>query len=213
MPALQKVHLQRTHHHQHSLPFRAQLADCTQACRFHDDYFVVSSQPLIFGSETQSPRAILIPDEQHQQLQNRLRDFEHPYQLALLMRYALRWHGYCNDCISRVSASLVKARGGQYVYCKCSRDRPALDSRNDWVCLACFEKSCDSFEMDFDQRRCRGPRCQQLLWRLTVDKEQGFWPVCGWCSALIQPKDLKDAQAALLEGREFEKKRLDSVRE
>lgn len=152
-------------------------------------------------------------NDQYQQLQNRLRDFEHPYQLALLMRFAQRWYGYCTDCFPRVSAGLVKSRDGQYNYCKCSRDKPALDSRNDWVCLECFERSCDTVETDFNQKRCQGPRCQKLMWKLTVDKEQGVWPVCGWCSKVIERKDLRDAEAALFEGREFEKKKLYPERE
>lgn len=142
-------------------------------------------------------------------LHTRLRDYEHPYQLALLMLFAQRWHGYCNDCFPRVSASLVKARDGQFKFCKCSRATAGLEAREDWVCLQCFEKACDGVATDFNHKKCRGPRCQKFLWELLVDDEQAFKPVCNWCSRVVAPKDLKDAQAALFEGREFEKRRLD----
>lgn len=185
-----------------------------QACRFHTSYRIVCSNPLLFSDDVFVPpgytdHGLLAPNKRMQTLQIRLRDHEHPYELALIQQYAQRWHGYCYACLPRVSATLIKQLDGRFQTCTCERADAAKRYRGSWLCAACFEVECQEFVGRFEEKKCRGRACGMTLGDVGWDR---FQPVCGWCLRVVDAKGMEVAKEALREGEGFEVLRKDSKR-
>jgi hypothetical protein len=184
-----------------------------QACRFHTSYRMVSSSPLLFSDEVHVPpgyadHARLVPNKQMQTLHIRLRDHEHPYELALIQQYAQRWHGYCHNCLPRVSAALIRQLDGRYEACRCERSDAAKRYRGRWLCAGCFEEGCAHIiGKSFEERRCKCRGCEETIAEVGWDK---FQPVCKWCWGIIDSKGIEAAKEALQEAEGFEVLRKDS---
>jgi hypothetical protein len=207
-----------------------------QACRFHTDYRIVCSAPLLFSDEVHIPpgysdHALLAPNKRMQTLQIRLRDHEHPYALALIQQFARviipflsltfikllantrrtqRWHGYCYGCLPRVSAGLIHQIDGRFEPCKCERADAVKKWRKYWICVGCFEAGCAKFLSEgFEEVRCQGRGCGVKVSEVGWER---FQPVCTWCTNIIDAKGMEAAREALREGEGFEVLRKDSRR-
>ena len=186
-----------------------------QACRFHTSYRIVSSSPLLFSDEVHMPPGCadhvrLVPDKRMQTLHIRLRDHEHPYELALMQQYAQRWHGYCHDCLPRVSAALIRQLDGRYDPCRCERADAAKRYRGRWICAGCFEEECaDVIGKTFEEKKCKGRGCGVTVAEAGWDR---FQPVCGWCWGILDAKAIEVARDTLREAEGFEVLRRDSRR-
>ncbi|KAM0723156.1 hypothetical protein Q7P37_001356 [Cladosporium fusiforme] len=190
------------------------LRRSSQACRFHTSYRIVCSSPLLFSDDVFVPpgctdHGLLAPNKRMQTLQIRLRDHEHPYELALIQQYAQRWHGYCYACLPRVSATMIKQLDGQFQTCKCERADAAKRYRQRWLCAACFESECAEFAGGFEEKKCQGRACELTLGDVGWER---FQPVCGWCLKVVDAKAMEVAREALREGEGFEVLRKDSKR-
>lgn len=143
---------------------------------------------------------LIAPDKRSQDVQIRIREHEHPYRDAITQQFAQRWHGYCFNCLPRVSASLVIQLDGRFEVCRCKREDVAKKYRARWLCVGCFEEECWEFGVGFEDRACRGRGCGR---RLEDVGWESFQPVCGWCYKIVGKKGMEVAREAFRESEEF----------